>query len=309
MTSGLDIYFCITCKGRLHHLKKTLPENLAKAATYPNAKFVVLDYDSQDGLEDWIRANFMQEIKSGRLIYAKHEPAQYFKMAHAKNMAHRVPALVTDNKDYILCNLDADNSILPEYISWLNQQFSADKNIYTRTAHIDLRMYHTRFDWAARLGFHTFDNCSRNTIGILGRIAISRESFYLLRGYDETFSFWGGDDDNFIMRAENLGLSLKSVPMEMFGIVLQHNNDLRIAELSEQDQVQTKALFRTKKNRWSRFGNKFTELISPEPPALSNSSGNCGCGEVTVNFSEKLSIEPLLRVKSTPRLSATFELR
>ena len=111
--TNLKISFCTTCKGRLEHLKQTLPANIEACKGYPNTEFVILDYDSRDGLEQWIKDNFQEEIKSGLVRYAKLDGATDFKMAHAKNMVHR---LATGD---VLCNVDADNFLAsgtPEYL-------------------------------------------------------------------------------------------------------------------------------------------------------------------------------------------------
>ena len=42
-----------TCKGRLSHLKETLPD-LARA---PDIEVVVVDYDCPDGAADWVRSS------------------------------------------------------------------------------------------------------------------------------------------------------------------------------------------------------------------------------------------------------------
>lgn len=49
------IAFCTTCKGRSYHLRQTLPQNLAANADYPTVKFIILDYEDQDGLDGKIQ--------------------------------------------------------------------------------------------------------------------------------------------------------------------------------------------------------------------------------------------------------------
>ncbi|KKL80749.1 hypothetical protein LCGC14_2001600, partial [marine sediment metagenome] len=48
------ISFCTTCMGRLYNLKETLPKNIEANGEYPNVEFVILDYNSSDGLGDWV---------------------------------------------------------------------------------------------------------------------------------------------------------------------------------------------------------------------------------------------------------------
>lgn len=48
-----DFTFVTTCKGRLAHLKRSLPRMCAQAG----AQVVVVDYSCPDGAADWVRAN------------------------------------------------------------------------------------------------------------------------------------------------------------------------------------------------------------------------------------------------------------
>ena len=56
---------------RLSHLKETLFENIEKNISYKNVEFILLDYNSTDGLEDWIKSNFKEYINKGILSYYK----------------------------------------------------------------------------------------------------------------------------------------------------------------------------------------------------------------------------------------------
>jgi hypothetical protein len=47
--------FCMTCMGRLHHLRETVLENLAVIEKSPGAECVLLNYNSPDELELWIK--------------------------------------------------------------------------------------------------------------------------------------------------------------------------------------------------------------------------------------------------------------
>ena len=70
------ISVCTTVMGRLKDLQETLPKNIEDNLDYPNVEHVILDYNSQDGLEDWIKANYMQEIDDGRMLYARTDQPQ-----------------------------------------------------------------------------------------------------------------------------------------------------------------------------------------------------------------------------------------
>src|SRR5277367_2163813 len=100
----MKISFCVTCKGRVQHIRRTLLQNI-KNNTHPDSFFILLDYNSNDGLYEHIHDCCQEEIKSGKLIYYQFKDNVSFHMAHAKNMAHRLG--IKEGAD-ILINLDAD---------------------------------------------------------------------------------------------------------------------------------------------------------------------------------------------------------
>jgi hypothetical protein len=278
MEGTLKVSYCTTCKGRLHHLKETLPANLAAESNNPNVEFVVLDYDSNDGLGEWIRSNFTEEIKTGRLRYARYEPAPYFKMSHAKNMAHR---LATGD---ILYNLDADSTTTTDFSTWLQQHFSQQPKSVVSS----LPTKTTNYLWERGVG----RLLGSKLTPVDGKIAIRREDFEELGGYDETFTGWGAEDFNLVLRARELGLQIIKQPPESFlGKRIVHKNSERLQHLSEDDKKESAKLLNLSKPR--KLFLTLTRIRS-QPVPRANSSGNVGCGKVVINFSqEETDILPL----------------
>jgi cellulose synthase/poly-beta-1,6-N-acetylglucosamine synthase-like glycosyltransferase len=161
--SLLKISFCTTCMGRLHHLKKTLPENLSNSKKYQNSEFIVLDYNSSDGLEDWMKDNMMQEINNGRVVYYKTFEHKYFKMSHSKNMAHR---LATGD---VLFNLDADTFINNKICGYINEELKDELLIFRHS----------------------------------GSVCLLSKFFHKVRGYEEKMIGWGQDDKDLYWRCIN----------------------------------------------------------------------------------------------------------
>ena len=130
----MKISLCTTCMGRAHHLKQTLPRNLADSvdSSRPDAvEFVVLDYSSSDDLAEWITTNpeLRPYLEAGILKFARSEGHTSFRHSHAKNMAH---ALATG--DYV-CNVDADNFLGFGFVHYLRAVFRRRPNaIVARTA-------------------------------------------------------------------------------------------------------------------------------------------------------------------------------
>jgi hypothetical protein len=180
--------------GRLHHLRQTLPRNLEANARLP-VQFVVVDYNSRDGLGDWIRSSFDSEIKSGKLLYVRTTDPRFFNMAHAKNIAHRLAA------GRIVCNVDADNFVSGDFTRYLVGLFAKSPRI---VAHgVNIQSY-----W--------------------GRIAVLKRWFEKLGGYDEKLGVrWGYEDSDFIARGKRLGLKEVALP-EIFGDALPHSDIERL---------------------------------------------------------------------------------
>lgn len=212
------VSFCTTCKGRLHHLSETLPHNLRMTKDIPGIEFVVLDYDSQDGLADWMRTHMQTPMQEGRVRYAKHAPAPYFKMAHAKNMAHRL------GTGDVLCNLDADNRMVAGFPAWLQERFSdRPDSIVSGWSAQPVRQI------GAELRMRYLERGkSRNG----GLIAVSAPMFHRLGGYDEQrFEGWGPDDIDFSVRGQLSGLARVEVPYALRMDAIRHSNEERVEHL------------------------------------------------------------------------------
>jgi hypothetical protein len=178
------ISYCQTCMNRLHDLKETLHLNIEHNKSYPFLEFVILDYNSIDGLGDWIRENMMDQIESGRINYYRTEEPIYFSMSHSRNIAFKVA------KGEIVNNLDVDNytfdtngKLKPEkcWAACINNIANQhpEKNIFTKSK----QRKH------GRIGF--FKN---EFIDILG-------------GYDEDLEGYGWDDHDLVDRAILLGFT------------------------------------------------------------------------------------------------------
>jgi hypothetical protein len=197
------IAFCTTCKNRTQHLRITLPRNLTDNAAYNNCVFVILDYNSQDELLDYLRTTHGDAIHSGRLVVYSYREDTPFRMAHAKNMAHRLGIL--EGAD-ILVNLDADNLTGSGFAEFINEQF-----------------HHGRpFLWSRMIP-------GEMPRGMSGRIVVHKHSFLEVGGYDEQFHTWGPDDKDFNQRLTRLGLEALEVPQRFLDGVT-HNDRMRFRE-------------------------------------------------------------------------------
>lgn len=171
------ISLCTTCMNRLDDLKQTLPQNIKDNLNYPNIEFVLLDYNSKDGLGDWVKSEMRDYIERGTLVYYKTEEPEFFDMSHSRNIAFKVATGEIAN------NIDADaftNKGFAECINRLaNEQ--PEKAIFAKSRQL-----------------------------LRGRQGYFKKEFIELGGYDETLLGYGHDDADLMNRAWESGFKLMS---------------------------------------------------------------------------------------------------
>ena len=203
------ISVCVTCMGRRHHLVETLPKNLADNARYPNLEFVILDYNSNDGLEEWVKKHLGDEIGSGRVTYYRTTEPSFFDRSHARNVAFRLAG------GEIVCNVDADNFTGLGFASYVNERFGAHDNIYLQP---DL------------VGAH------RRLRGAFGRLCVRKRDFLNIEGYDEGLDDEGWEDLDVCLRLQKSGLRPLFYEGEHFLRFIHHDSINRNDERHGKDE-------------------------------------------------------------------------
>jgi Sulfotransferase domain/N-terminal domain of galactosyltransferase len=198
------VCFVTTCKNRVDHLHQTLYVNLCDN---PNSRFVVLDYHSDDELLELLRC-FDEEIAARRLTVYSYLGWPKFRMAHAKNLAHRLG--IIEGGD-ILVNLDSDNFAGANFESFAETFCKQDSFLWSRMVKGDM----------AR--------------GISGRIAVPSKAFLKLGGYDERYNEWGPDDKDFNLRLRAAGYKAIEIERQYLGAV-SHNDKIRFKEYPHLDE-------------------------------------------------------------------------
>ena len=195
----MRISFCTTCMGRLYHLKETILKNIENASSYPDCEFVLLDYNSNDGLREWASEKLGGFMESGKVAYYMTREPFYFIASHAKNIAHR---MATGD---ILCNIDADVSIPPGFCEYLKDVFVTNP-----------------------LSIVSFSSEDMNgNSGCAGLIAAQSSHFYSVNGYDEDIYIgWGYDDMNYQFRCR-MQNDLKLITPERMCSCIPHSNEVR----------------------------------------------------------------------------------
>lgn len=198
MHNKTKISFCTVCMNRLHQLKKTLPKNIEDNASYGNVEFLVLDYNSNDGLEEWIINEMGHHLDSGMLVYLKTETPRYFLRSHSKNCAGK------NASGAIVCNVDADNYIGQGFAEYINQQFTKDANIYLAVQR----------------------NSGRKDC--YGRICTWKKDFLAITGYDESMTDYGFEDFDLLNRLNMLGRKPQYINYQKYLKVLKHEDTKRL---------------------------------------------------------------------------------
>ncbi|UCJ05015.1 hypothetical protein KTO58_15050 [Chitinophaga pendula] len=188
---------------RLFTLKETLPGNIACSRRFPNTEIILLDYNSSDGLESWVKENCLQYIEEGILsFYRIIDPLpRYFSHAHSRNIAFR---LATGN---IICNVNADYHVGDNILGYVSNELPVNDPLAL----------------IADLNGADRDN--------IGRICLRTADFHTVGGFDESFKGYGYEDIDLSLRLKMSGVHLKYLPNTFFNNYVSHD-DIRRFENS-----------------------------------------------------------------------------
>lgn len=208
MYKEYKISLCTICMNRLYHLRETLPRNIEDNLSYHDLEHIVLDYNSKDGMEQWVREHFATYIDTGRLKYFRTPDPEKFNMTHSKNMVSKLAS------GEIICLVDADNYTGRDYAKYVNHRFNKQPDIFLTTI-------------AARN--------VKNKPDVLGRICFWKSDFLTIAGFDEFMSNYGFDDHDFANRLTLSGRRRVVITNETFLQAITHT----IQERLENQKVST----------------------------------------------------------------------
>lgn len=195
----MKISYVTPCKGRLEHLKVTYIQNIETALSeHVDVEFVLINYDCPNDLDSFVDRYLSQYLEKGICKYVKYQNLPIYSHSSAKNLAH-----INATGDVII-NLDADNFIATGFTSLIKDKFK-DENMVA--------------GWFS--GFHK---------GCGGRIAVRKDTFLELNGYNETLHGWGAEDFDMKLRLKLFSfLKHKKIIYfdDIYAIALQHSDDLR----------------------------------------------------------------------------------
>lgn len=256
-----SISLCVACKGRLHHLRETLPRNLLDNADYPNLEFVVLDYNSTDGLQEWIEREMAGPIREGRVRYFRTSHPQYFDISHAKNMVLRLA------EGEIIGIVDADNFTGKGYAYYLADHAAPDVCL------VGCRIENDQFQPV-------------DDEGCVGRFALHRDAFYELGGMNEELVGWGYEDIDFYSRLIHRGYRCRSIAHQ-HATCIPHTDAERSKELEFPDTGRG-----VSDPRGTCFKNSELSKANLEAGKVVSNAGSFGCGGVRDARDRTIAVRP-----------------
>lgn len=202
---NIKISICIISRDRLEHLKQTLLINILANFNCSDVELLLLDYNSSDGMEYWIRENFGEFLNSGLLVYYRTKEPKKFNHSHAKNLAFK---LATGD---VVCNVNADHFLEKDFADYLKNMFLSNPNIVITP----VKVYNNRV-----------------AKDLLGKVAVLKDNFLRVTGFDERMYTYGFEDFDFVNRLEMMNVLRIGFKKKYLGKFISHDNEKRY-ELGE----------------------------------------------------------------------------
>ena len=154
-------------------------QNIQDNADYEELEYIVLDYNSQDGMEQWAKEHLSSYIDSGKVIYYRTSDPQVFSHSHSKNMAFKLAS------GDIVCSINADHYTGKGFAGYVNEAFNKDENIVLTT-----------------IDFHGTQRNYFPAKDVFGRVCVKKSDFLKVKGFDERMNRYGFEDYDFVNRLE-----------------------------------------------------------------------------------------------------------
>lgn len=175
------ISICSQIKNRLYQFKQTFNHNLIEINKYNNVDWIIVDIQSDDGLDSFLK-DFLSKYNKNNIHYYKILDDIPYSIPIAKNFSTRL-----SNSDFLF-NLDIDN-----YIDNIIDNILFLKN-------------------------NTGIKCNTIRKGVYGRIGCHSEYMKTIGGYDESFLPAAGHENDLINRLTNIGYDLQHIECQKLPI-------------------------------------------------------------------------------------------
>lgn len=194
------ISFCTVAMNRLHHVQETVKKNIEDNLSYPDLEYVLLDYNSSDGLEQWVFENMNDYVEKGILKYYKTVSPSCFNRTHSRNLLFKL------STGDIICNIDADNYAGEGFAHYTNEQFFKQKNIFL-VADTKKREYFLR--------------------NAFGRFCVEKSDFLKIGGLDESMDGYGAETIDFYDRLLEFSIDEVIIPSKFLNAIA-HGDEERV---------------------------------------------------------------------------------
>ena len=175
------ISYCIPCMNRTYDLRKTLPLVIQAANASPPVEIVILDYNSQDDLEEYLLDcyPFYDDPETDNfLTHTKYTGRDTYHMAHAQNLS-----MLVGGGEYVV-NSAADVVLTINYFSTIRELLSPGDIVW---------MMSTRY----------------------GIPVIRKDEFVAAGGHDERLEFYGKCDRDLHGRLHRRGGKFVKYPSDI----------------------------------------------------------------------------------------------
>ena len=182
----------VTCKGRLGHLKRTLPTFMLQK----NADVIIVDYSCPQNSGAFVKDHFP------RARVVRVPGREEFNVSAARNAG---ASLI--NTPYVIF-ADADTILSPNFTSLLPEHLTGSNF---------LRFYLPK----------------TNSLG--GTCVVATGDYNKVRGFDEVFAGYGGEDLDFYWRLQRMGVTLSVLQPNNAISWIKHGHNLRTAHYRVKD--------------------------------------------------------------------------
>lgn len=188
----------------MYQLKETLLKNIIDNIEYDDLEFILLDYNSQDNMQEWVKHNFDEFIATGKLVYYRTEQPLEFNHSHSKNLAFKLAS------GEIVCNIHADHFTGKGFAAFTNAEFQRTEDVFLTT-----------------IDYHNKQSNYSPANDVLGKICVKKSDFLRVGGFDERMQKYAFEDYDFANRLEMLSLKRVLIQDQTFLNYISHSEDER----------------------------------------------------------------------------------
>ncbi|MDF1775363.1 MAG: glycosyltransferase family A protein [Rhizobiaceae bacterium] len=217
------------CKGRLSHLKKSLPKFIAQN----RCEVIVVDYDCPENTADYVTSDH----PGVKVVKVQNRPN--FNNWEARNIGAKQASAD------LLAFVDADVILAPNFADWVLDNISPEA--FGKMPH------------ALAQQIHAHEELTPAANRLEGLLVVPRETFVELEGYDDILLGWGaGGDLDICDRLLLKDQKIIILPETLVESTIDHSMDdrVRFHKMSLSNSHLVGTLYRTSKNSLMRIFGK-----------------------------------------------------